>query len=267
MIGVDLKIGDRNDQAVHAPFTYVLSENVLHNLRYALIWDSLRPETEEPSNQENVKIEWLSFSKVRSLARNYSFLVRLQEEQKMVELTDKNQSILQEGSQLVLISKDYVKLRLALENKESIPASKINLHHEDQKEVNPDQPPSRPVIKEEVLESSSSSESDSEHVQPAEDLEMFDQDSYLKAMQGDQNAIELHGDESERIPKSPIKELPPEESEKEIEVASERNSKRSEAKQKLTEDQIEAYIQEPLTTKKAKSAARPPLKRPSPKHP
>lgn len=65
MIGVDLRIGDRNDQPAHAPFTYVLSETVLHNLRYALIWDSLRPEEEESSNQENMKTEWLSFSKVR----------------------------------------------------------------------------------------------------------------------------------------------------------------------------------------------------------
>ena len=59
----------------------------------------------------------------------------------------------------MLISRDYVKLRLALENKESIPASQINLHHEDQKEVNPDQPPNKAEIKEEVDESSSSSDS------------------------------------------------------------------------------------------------------------
>lgn len=120
----------------------------------------------------------------------------------MVELTDKNQDMLREGSKLVLISKGYVKLRLAIENKESLPAPQIDLHHEDHKEDIPDQPPMKPTIQEEVEDSSSSSESQSEHGKEGEDITMFDQDLYHTIHQ-DQNVIELHGDESERIPKTP----------------------------------------------------------------
>lgn len=81
MIEVDLRISSRMDQRVHSTFSYVLNQSILHNLQYALVWDSLRPHasneggTIDLSSDADVATEWVSFSKVRKIAKNFSFLL------------------------------------------------------------------------------------------------------------------------------------------------------------------------------------------------
>ena len=49
VVPVDLRISARMDQKVHSPFTFVINQSILHNLQYALVWDSLRPMSTESS--------------------------------------------------------------------------------------------------------------------------------------------------------------------------------------------------------------------------
>ena len=120
-------ISDRKDEPVHSPFTYVISETILHNLQYALVWDSLRPSDEKEStmatspnsdsqNKPESPVTWLSFSKVKKLARNYSFLIIMDTDLKVAELTDENKHLIVQGTSLILIRKEYVKFKLAVEN-------------------------------------------------------------------------------------------------------------------------------------------------------
>ena len=53
VIPVDLRISARNDAPVHSKFNYVVTESIIHNLRYALIWDSLRPELHDDDQADD----------------------------------------------------------------------------------------------------------------------------------------------------------------------------------------------------------------------
>ena len=77
----------------------------------------MRPEDSASTNTSEYVTEFLSFTKVRKLAKNFSFLVLDQADGKLVELSDKNLSFLIEGVTLILIKKEFVKLKLAIENK------------------------------------------------------------------------------------------------------------------------------------------------------
>jgi hypothetical protein len=122
LIPIDLRISDRKDQPAHYQFHYVRTESILHNLRYALIFDSLRPNTSTSDSAS----EWLSFSKAKKLARNYSFLLCLGESQNLVELQDnttgsedkQNTDLLFDGCSLLLTKKEHVKIRINLENRQ-----------------------------------------------------------------------------------------------------------------------------------------------------
>ena len=120
LVPVDLRISERKDQPAHYQFHYVRTESVLHNLRYALIFDSLRPTT---LTSDSVA-EWLSFAKAKKLSRNYSFLLCLGESQNLVELQDsstgsdkQNADLLFDGCSLLLTKKEHVKIRINLENR------------------------------------------------------------------------------------------------------------------------------------------------------
>ena len=75
---MDLRISDRNDAPVHSKFNYVLTEPLIHNLRYALIWDSLRPELHDDhaDDANEPDLAFLSFRKVRSVASNFVLLIK-----------------------------------------------------------------------------------------------------------------------------------------------------------------------------------------------
>jgi len=62
---------------VHSKFNYVLTEPIIHNLRYALIWDSLRPELhdDDADDADEPDSAFLSFRKVKSIASNFVFLI------------------------------------------------------------------------------------------------------------------------------------------------------------------------------------------------
>lgn len=115
----------------------MLNESILHNLQYALVWDSLRPFAGESGtivfqSGYEVATVWLSFSKVRKIAANYSFLMVTdpdsQTDKRVVELSNENKHLLSEDAELFLIEKPLVQFKLAIENKQQIPvAIKQNL--------------------------------------------------------------------------------------------------------------------------------------------
>ena len=77
LLGVDLRISDRNDKQCHQMFYYIVDESVLYNIRYALIFDSLRPGNDDDSvsSRGNSKSEWISYSKAKKVARKYQLLL------------------------------------------------------------------------------------------------------------------------------------------------------------------------------------------------
>ena len=93
MFAVDLRIAIRNDENAHAPWNYVRTESLLHNLQYAIMWDSLRPPKEkagESPPKDSIAHEWVSFSKARRIAKQHSFLMCEGESQKLIELFDES---------------------------------------------------------------------------------------------------------------------------------------------------------------------------------
>ena len=144
VVQIDLRISDRKDEAAHSPFTYVQNESILHNLQYALVWDSLRPGSEDkestmatsPSSNKSLEPPdtWLSFSKVKKLARNYSFLMVMDTDLKVAELTNENKHEVEQGTPLILIRKEYVKMKLAIENKQQLIEDKVPEINEEMKQ-------------------------------------------------------------------------------------------------------------------------------------
>ena len=69
----------------------------------------------------------MSFSKVKKLAKSYSFLMVLEpesaSEKKTVELTNSNKNLISEDTQLLLIEKHLVEFKLAIENNQALPLS------------------------------------------------------------------------------------------------------------------------------------------------
>jgi hypothetical protein len=135
---VDLRISQRDDIAAHSTFTYVLNESVLHNLRFALIWDSLRPEVDDAHEDQadSQEIKFMSFSKIKPIATNFAFLIKIGSRlvqlyditSKLVSVSDgvdcdsdsksecgildKNTDLVTENSQIILIPRNDVKKRL-----------------------------------------------------------------------------------------------------------------------------------------------------------
>jgi hypothetical protein len=72
---------------------------------------------------------WLSFTKVRKLAKSYSFLIYEGKSKRLVELKDKsnieskeeekNTHLVEQNCSLILIRKELAKLRLAITNGEN----------------------------------------------------------------------------------------------------------------------------------------------------
>lgn len=85
---------------------------------------------------------WLSFTKVRKLAKSYSFLIYEGKSKRLVELKDKsnieskeeekNTHLVEQNCSLILIRKELAKLRLAITNGENF---KMQEHID---KVNPD---------------------------------------------------------------------------------------------------------------------------------
>ena len=126
LLPIDLRISDRNDCPCHQMFYYVTDQSVLYNIRYALIFDSLRPENEDDSIQAvgNSKSEWISFSRAKKIANNYTLLICLGESQELITLQDEstgdeisNTNSLFEGCSVIMIKKEYAKIRIGMQNR------------------------------------------------------------------------------------------------------------------------------------------------------
>lgn len=92
------------------------------------MWDSLRPIVSDQNNcqtDQEMTTMWLSFSKVRKIAKDFSFLMVIASHEggdsKTVELTNENKHLLEEDTKLFLIEKPLVEFKLAIENKKQIP--------------------------------------------------------------------------------------------------------------------------------------------------
>ena len=126
LLGVDLRISDRNDCQCHQMFYYIVDESVLYNIRYALIFDSLRPanDDESVSSVGNSKSEWMSYSRAKKVARQYQLLLCIGESQELIPLVDEsmgaemsNTNLMFEGCSIILIKKEYAQIRISMQNR------------------------------------------------------------------------------------------------------------------------------------------------------
>lgn len=115
LVKIDLRIADKMDAQTQLPFEYVKNGGTYHNIIYALMWEKMGPGG-----------KWISYSKAKKMAKEYSLLWFVEDSQKLVELTDQNENLIQKNSQVFLVRKELVRAKLAMVNNETLAAQTID---------------------------------------------------------------------------------------------------------------------------------------------
>jgi len=140
---------------LHEGYNFVRSISLRENIRNALLWDTVRPidiPDDIHPKESRILCPFLSISRARKLAKEYSLIMKHPETGKYVELNDSstaiissleheyeaNTSLVEEGSHIILIKKDLVSLKLSIENKEKLEYSTLNTQLSEKEEQPPD---------------------------------------------------------------------------------------------------------------------------------